>query len=311
MKGTRTMTLQRIVLLGLAAMLLLGPAIVLADPPERGYVFDAFDVPAELGLFTSAFGINNRGVIVGNFLAASDNTGHGFYFERGHFTDIVVPGSSTDEFTDRGSLLDVNDLGTAVGIFINAATGLEQGYLRTRQGTITVLPSPEPDKDFEPEGFNNLGTIVGRSGFFPAFRGVIQRDGVSTLYDYPGAVGTALTGINDHEEIVGVWIDANSVSHGFLLRKGVTTSIQVPGSIGTRPNALNNVGQIVGTYFGSDEVRHGFLLDSRTGVYQTLDYPDASSSSLFLTVLTAINDHGVIVGTYDDFSFGLVATPKK
>ena len=311
MKSTKTMNLQRIILLGLAAMLLLGPAIVVADPPERGYEFHAFDVPAALGSLTSAYGINNRGVIVGNFLAAADNTAHGFYFERGHFTDVIVPGSSVDEFTDRGSLIDVNDRGTAVGIFNDAETGLLQGYLRTRQGTITVLPSPEPDQDFEPEGINNRGTIVGRSGFFPAFHGVIQRDGVSTLYDYPEAVGTALTGINDHEEIVGVWIDANVVSHGFLLRKGATTAIQVPGSIGTRPNGLNNRGQIVGTYFGADGVRHGFLLDSKRGVYQTLDYPNASSSSLFLTVLTAINDHGVIVGTYDDFSFGLVATPEK
>lgn len=305
MKVTKTMNLQRTILLGLAAMGLLGPATVVADPPERGYEFHAFDVPAELGIFTSAFGINNRGVIVGNFLAA-DDTGHGFYFERGHFTDVTVPGSSLDKFTDRGSLIDVNDRGTAVGVFINAETGLEQGYLRTRQGTITVLPSPDPATDFEPEGINNQGTIVGRSGFFPAFRGVIQRDSVSTLYDYPGAVGTALTGINDHGEIVGTWIDAVQVSHGFLLRKGITTAIQVPGSIGTRPNGLNNRGQIVGTYFGEGGIRHGFLLDSKRGVYQTLDYPNASG-----TVLTAINDHGVIVGTYDDFSFGLVATPVK
>ena len=103
MKTSKTMNLQRIILLGLAVIMLLGPATVVADPAQRGYEFHAFDVPAELGSFTSAFGINNRGVIVGNFLAAADNTGHGFYFERGHFTDVIVPGSSIGIYRPRQS----------------------------------------------------------------------------------------------------------------------------------------------------------------------------------------------------------------
>ena len=52
MKTTKTSNLQRIIFLGLAAVVPLWPAAVVAAPPEREYEFQTFVVPAELGIET-------------------------------------------------------------------------------------------------------------------------------------------------------------------------------------------------------------------------------------------------------------------
>jgi probable HAF family extracellular repeat protein len=41
----------------------------------------------------------------------------------------------------------------------------------------------------------------------------------------PGAVRTQPFGINNHGQIVGAYVDAESRSHGFLLQNGIFTTI--------------------------------------------------------------------------------------
>jgi uncharacterized membrane protein len=72
--------------------------------------------------------------------------------------------------------------------------------------------------------------------------------------------------------------------------------------VSTRGAAINNHGSIVGFYNNSDGVFHGFVYDS--GNFTTVDFPGSSDSGAF-----GINDNGIIVGTYNDFSFGFVAFP--
>src|SRR5262245_19561283 len=80
-----------------------------AEP--HAYSFAEFDVPLEDGEGTSAFGINNKGVIVGNFFSVAGSV-DAFIFEKGRFT-YVSPG--TGFF--GGSLDEINDAGNAVGAF--------------------------------------------------------------------------------------------------------------------------------------------------------------------------------------------------
>src|SRR5262245_43152167 len=106
--------------LSLLALCLVGPAVVCAYSDDRGYTFYPLDVPAELGAWTSAYDINNVGVVVGNFVTVEGNI-DGFVFQNGAFTDVAIPGASPD---NRGALNGVNDLGVAVGGFIDAETGI-------------------------------------------------------------------------------------------------------------------------------------------------------------------------------------------
>ena len=95
--------------------------------------------------------------------------------------------------------------------------------------------------------------------------------------------------------------------HGFLLlTDGRTVPLEVPGAVQTFTftGDINNLGQVVGAYEDEDGVVHGFLFHD--GVYTTLDFPGAANTNLL-----SINDHGEIVGTYDDASRGLVALPTR
>jgi len=67
--------------------------------------------------------------------------------------------------------------------------------------------------------------------------------------------------------IVGAYIDAQGVSHGFIDRRGAFTTLNDPLA-GTAPGqgtvafALNNRGIIVGIYADSHGTTHGFKLNN-------------------------------------------------
>ena len=118
--------------------------------------------------------------------------------------------------------------------------------------------------------------------------------------DVPGGVETDVGGINDAGDIVGAFIDAAGMVHGYLQNKNGLQEIAAPNAISTAPAAINNRGDMTDTFTGNDNVRHGFVFVN--GVFTTLDFPGAISTFPF-----GINDHGVIVGTYQLTRFGLHA----
>jgi probable HAF family extracellular repeat protein len=84
---------------------------------DASYTFTTIDVPG--AVVTAAFGINNRGQIVGVFGDATG--GHGFLWDGATFTTIDVPGA-TATFA-RG----VNAAGQIVGQFDDGT--MEHGFL--------------------------------------------------------------------------------------------------------------------------------------------------------------------------------------
>lgn len=283
-----------------SAALVFGLLLTLAQSVQAQYTFQPIDAPADVGFYTSAYGINNAGVVVGNFVTF-DWELDGFVFDRSGFQDVVVPDAAAD---DRGALIDVNDLGQAVGTFADG-DGVLHSYMRSADGEITALPDVPGAILTEATGISNAGVIVGFYRY-PDFstHGFILKGGIYTTYDYPGALRTFLTRINNRGQITGLRLDPDGHRRGFLLQNGVATTIDVPGSMNTRPMGINNHGHVVGYYEDADFVAHGFVF--KDGVYTTVDVPGAAD-----TALLDINDQGVICGTYDDFSRGLIVTPSK
>lgn len=120
-----------------------------------------------------------------------------------------------------------------------------------------------------------------------------------TSIDYPGAIATLGTDINDVGQIVG-WYTFSGIGdrQGFLLSNGVYTSISYPGATLTRAVAINRYGDIVGDHHnagnnsgsGND---YGYLLHN--GAFTSIVFPNSDS-----TVPTGINTNGDIVGWYLD-----------
>lgn len=137
-----------------------------------------------------------------------------------------------------------------------------------------------------------FGYESGSYGFF--------KDGNSIEYiQYPGALGTSVTGVSDDGKIVGTYWDANG-THGFLKIGNVYTSLDYPGATSTMPYDINNAGQIIGMYtdHGISGVAgsgwHSFLMEGNT--YAQCNYPGSYSTSG--TYAYSINNSGEIVGGY-------------
>jgi hypothetical protein len=167
------------------ALGLTGLAAICATPPAVEYKFTLIDAPAELGAFLSPYGINNAGVLVGNFLTVNGEL-DGFVFDKGDFTDVAVPGVTTD---DRGALSDVNDLGQAVGGFSDEM-GILHSFIRDKHGNFTLLPDVTGAVLTEAASINNLGDIVGSPGPMTTSAGDLwqrRRGDVSRLLRVCGA----------------------------------------------------------------------------------------------------------------------------
>jgi probable HAF family extracellular repeat protein len=272
---------------------------------QNGYKFQEFDVPAAWGDNTSAYGNNNSGKIVGNYVTRNGEL-HGFIFDNGQFTDVFVPEADR---ASRGYLNDINDEAISIGGF-NYPKRVDHdqvvhAFKRSSDGVITVLPDAAPGALLtEAAGINNSGIIVGfYHDAISARHGFILSNGVSSTYDKPGAARTLLTGINDQGKIVGFYRGIDLVAHGFTLFNGITEDINFPGSTETKLHGINKTGQIVGEYLDDAGVTHGFLFEN--GKYTKLDFPGS-----FDTALLGINDDGIIVGSYNGFSRGLIAMPN-
>jgi probable HAF family extracellular repeat protein len=118
------------------------------------------------------------------------------------------------------------------------------------------------------------------------------------LLTIPGAAQTSANGINDSGQIVGQFIDANGVAHGFACDGNSFCQLDYPGSAGTSLLGINNLGQIVGM-FTTLAATYGFLYDRGT-FSPPLTYPNAGN----LTVANGINDRGEIVGVFQDAAPG-------
>lgn len=138
--------------------------------------------------------------------------------------------------------------------------------------------------------------------------------------DVPNSIATWASGIGPAGQIVGGYVDAAGVEHGYLYKDGSFTTIDAPGSLvglasdlklQTEVNGINPAGEIVGDYFAppgapgaptctalfAPACRKGFLY-SRGQFSSVLVPPHVGS------VPSAITPDGTIYGCLHDQTFG-------
>lgn len=77
-----------------------------------------------------------------------------------------------------------------------------------------------------------------------------------TTIDVPGAISTAVFGINGNGQIVGDFSKSVGSVQGFIYDAGTFTTINVPSpATSTIAAGINNSGQIVGWYFAPAPIR--------------------------------------------------------
>ena len=120
---------------------------------------------------------------------------------------------------------------------------------------------------------------------------------VITTFDYPGTGNSTLPQkINERGDIVGVFIDSNLVSRGFVRFSDGSFSAPIVDpndTVGfTEGRGINNSGTVAGDYVISDGTVHSFFLSD--GTFTEYDVPGAVQTNLL-----SINDSGEFTGGFD------------
>jgi hypothetical protein len=78
--------------------------------------------------------------------------------------------------------------------------------------------------------------------------------------DFPESTLTQTFGLNNHDEVVGAYVDRSGLTHGFIFQDGHFTSVDDPEGVGTTSiNGINDRGQIVGFFVATGGNTDGFV----------------------------------------------------
>lgn len=220
--------------------------------------------------YTRANGINDIGVIGGDYYDTAAGAYMGYFAFAGKFTPYTVPGQPSGTQTSVDGLANFGSFCGYVG---------NQAFV-TINGKATVFSVDSSSFTFC-ENVNDLGWAVG--GYTDNNTGISHGwirnpfNGQITTYDAPGASsttgtpennpckldvngGTAVYGINDLGELAGHFWDTSFNEHGFVLSpNGNFTQIDVPGAISTSLGNVNNIGQVDGHYLDSHCNNLGYI----------------------------------------------------
>ncbi len=154
-----------------------------------------------------------------------------------------------------------------------------------------------------PNGVNDWGTVVGAGIFGTTARAFTHYSGGGLSYWLPsGAVSSGFIARNNKGVTAGWYTDSSGQSHAFLLKGSAVTPIVDPKALPgyTTIRGINNWNSLVGGYFGTDGKSHSFKRYSNGSFIDLPNYPYAISHWGSSTSAAAINDSGVIVGSYQD-----------
>lgn len=203
---------------------------------DIGGVFTRIEVPGSY--WTSAFGINDSGQIVGGYDGAGcppSSFDCGFLDTGGAFTTIL-PSDARATYA-----YGINNEGQIVGDYNTDRWGdcgpsyIDCGFLYS-EGNFTQIMFPGPGGGCTaPAAINDAGQVVGTYNCAPGdiSRGFLDNGGVYTSISVSSLSWTQVWGINDSGQIVGNWGPANTPEPGTLALLG-TGIIGLAGTLRRR-----------------------------------------------------------------------------
>lgn len=110
---------------------------------------------------------------------------------------------------------------------------------------------------------------------------------------YPGAIYTDASGINNAGQVVGTYYLPDGMRHGYVYDGGTYTSVDFPGAMHTFLFGIGVSGRAVGSYSLSVGGTPWHSLISDHGNFTSFDFPNRETDA------RAINTAGRIVGIYN------------
>ena len=196
--------------------------------------------------------------------------------------------------------LGINSFSTVVGQLENVDQTTD-GFIRYSGGHLNFFA---PNARTALTARNDVGNSVGTEYTPPKPVSFMLHgsSGVTSIIHPKAVQGTFVTGINKFNRVVGYYLDANNVAHGFKYFSNgsfMTLNFPSPNIQTTVPVAINDSGTIVGYYtdlYGS----HGFIYSG--GKWASVEYPNAAIGS---TILNGISDSNTIIGFHNNSGLGV------
>ncbi len=275
---------------------------------SRGFVLGDRGLEAVPGLkrydFSSAFGINNRGDVVGS---ANGLNGQRAFYIKADATLVTLQLLTGD--VNSGAFA-VNDSGTSVG-YSSGGNGI-RAVQWTAEGQAAPLAFVPDATSTQALGINAGRVVVGVASTSSGSRAVQWVDGTATILPaLPGHAISEALAINDRGIIVG------SSGNPQISRRAVlwTPELHVedlgslPGGRSGRALGINERDEIVGTA-ESATGNHAFYWSRFSGM-QDLNDIVSLPAGLVLTQASSINSQGSIVaiGYFDNHAAGASGDP--
>jgi hypothetical protein len=151
--------------------------------------------------------------------------------------------------------------------FYNDKDGNAHGFSYTLNTHVFIFTTIPGATSLTESSISNTGHIA---GFFTDSADNIVKSflkyspGHIRTFAVPGASSTQALGINDHDEVVGVYM-VGTAMHGFTwtAHGGFTTVDDPHGSGTTTINGVNDHGDLVGFYTDSNNLVDGMLATAR------------------------------------------------
>jgi hypothetical protein len=263
----------------LAAVPAIGIALLIQAPAA------AQDCPAEMNPVC----INPSGTATGTYTTTSEPFSHGYVRKGAEITPFMLEAQAT-------FVRDITPSGTVLGGYV--LFGLDHGFLRDADGTITTFSVPRADGTW-PTAINPSGTVTGSFYLYRTpYRssGFIRNpDGSIITFTIPGGTGfTMPTDINPDGVVTGRYneVEQYGPDRGFIRAADGTFTTFLIG-LRTTCEGINPAGDVVGNCTENSGA-HPFVRHA-DGSVETFVVPGAA-----FTRAVAINPTGAVTGYYVD-----------
>jgi len=247
--------------------------------------------------YTSVYGINNNGAIVGTYNPNAMSQA-AYILKSGVVTTIFYPGASMT------SGFGINDNQDIVGSYVPPGVGAPTYGFEYVNGFFTSLSFPGGSIMTQAVGINRAGIVVGTYQDSKAItHGFAYVNQKYTSITYPGARATFAGAINNKNVVAGGYTDTANVEHGFIWSSGKFTVVDYPGAANTIISQVNDNGVIAGTYYDSTFSTWTDFVDVN-GTFQPITDPIAPTE----TAVNGLSDGNVLVGNADYSGAGFAAT---
>ncbi|MCY3741878.1 MAG: T9SS type A sorting domain-containing protein [Candidatus Poribacteria bacterium] len=255
-----------------------------AETPIADYIFETIEVPGVDFLEVAAS--NDFGDYAGNTRSPDGEKTLGFTLIDGVFSTYDFPGSQSTYFYALGNN------GNAAGHYKDM-NGLYHGVI-LQDGELRQYDFPGAAEThiygISDETGALSGNIVDAAGVTHAFSGELT-------ITFPGAVNTYGDFVNAAGAVVGSYIDADGMFHGFIRHPdGSFTTIDLP----TMPdlaflfvNTITDLGVIGFRAKAANDILRSYIL-LPSGILYEVQLPGS-----VITVVRNVNQDGSIIGYYD------------